>query len=341
MGGTETHACVGPKQERVVVLKLLVTVPWDATLFQNLTVRFPQIAFTTALTTREALVEVADAEVVFGDFSRDVYLAAKKLRWVQCHGAGVNKLTAIPELMAGDVQITSTKGAHAATIAEHFFGLLIGLARQFPKLQQAQQRHEWTRWSTWKETIGNQPLGLQGLTLGIVGLGNIGHAIAERARAFGMTIIAVDLRPVERPESVSALWTLDQLPELLKRADAVAVTVPGTPETTGMLGREMLQSMKSSAFLVVVSRGGVVDEQALVSMLKDGQLAGAALDVMDPEPPPPDSPLWSASNLILTPHIAGKSTNTTAAATEIFSDNLTRYLAGRPLRNLVDKELGF
>lgn len=308
---------------------------------QRITARFPEVTFTTALTTERIRAEVADAEVVFGDFSREVFLAAKKLRWVQCHGAGVNKLTAIPELLASDVQITSTKGAHAATIAEHFFGLLISLARQFPKLQQAQQRGEWVRWATWAETIGHQPVGLQGLTLGIIGLGNIGLAIAERARAFGMQIIAVDLRPLEKPAAVAALWPLAELPELLRQADAVVVTVPGTPQTDGLLDAAMLRHMKASAYLLVVSRGGVVDEAPLVAMLHDGRLAGAALDVTAPEPPPADSPLWSAPNLLLTPHIAGKSANTTAAATEIFASNLANYLAGQPLNNLVDKVLGF
>ena len=322
-------------------MKLLVTVPWDAAQLQRITARFPQVAFTTALTTETALAAAADAEVVFGDFSREIFLAAKKLRWVQCHGAGVNKLKAIPELLASNVQITSTKGAHAATIAEHFFGMLISLARQFPKLQMAQQRREWVRWSTWAETIGNQPLGLQGLTLGIVGLGNIGLAIAERARAFGMSVIAVDLRSMEKPASVSALWSSAELPELLRRSDAVVVTVPGIPQTDSLLGPEMLGHMKPSAYLIVVSRGGVVDEARLTTMLHEGRLAGAALDVTAQEPPATDNPLWSAPNLILTPHTARKSANTTAAATEIFMSNVARYLAGQPLTNLVDKVLGF
>ncbi len=322
-------------------MKLLVTVPWDAEEFRSVTSRFPHITFCSALTNAQAVAEIGDAEVVFGDFSREVFLAAKQLRWVQCHGAGVNKLVGIPELMASDVQITSTKGAHAPTIAEHFFGLLISLARQFPKLQLAQQRGEWVSWSRWAEEIGRQPIGLQGMTLGIVGLGNIGLAIAARARAFGMTVIAVDIRTLDKPDGVSELWSLDELPRLLSRSDVVAVTVPGTPQTNGMLGKEMLHHMKSGAYLIVVSRGGIVDETALVTMLQECRLAGAALDVTQPEPPPADSPLWSAPNLLLTPHIAGKSANTTAAATEILCANLTRYLAGQPLTNLVDRELGF
>lgn len=322
-------------------MKLLVTVPWDAAMLEGVRSGYPQVDFHTALATSDIIAAVQDAEIVFGDLNREAYLAARKLRWIQCHGAGVNKLAAIPELMASDVQITSTKGAHAATIAEHFFGILISLTRQLPRLYQAQLRRQWVKWEQWAETIGAAPLGLQGLTLGVIGLGNIGLAIAERARAFGMTVIAVDLRAVPKPDCVSALWMSSGLGDLLRQSDVVVVTVPGTPETNGLLGTETLGLMKPGAYLAAVSRGGIVDEAEVAAMLHDGRLAGAALDVTDIEPLPAASPLWTAPNLILTPHVAGKSANTTAAATEILRDNLARYLAGQPLRNLVDKRLGF
>ena len=322
-------------------MKLLVTVPWEEERLHATISSFPQVEFSTSSTDKEALEKIEDAEIVLGDFSREVFLAAKKLRWVQCHGAGVNKLMAIPELVASDVQITSTKGAHAPTIAEHFFGMLISLARQFPKLYEAQNRQEWVRWAKWPDIIGRRPVGLQGMTLGIVGFGNIGNAIAQRSHAFGMHNIAVDIRPLAKPDYVEELWPLTELPAVLSQADVVVITVPGTPETVGMLNADMLSSMKSGSYLVAVSRGGVVDEDALVALLKSGHLAGAALDVMAPEPPPSDSPLWMAPNLILTPHCAGKSENTVAAATEIFRENLTRYLADQPLWNVVDRELGF
>jgi phosphoglycerate dehydrogenase-like enzyme len=302
---------------------------------------FPQVEFSTALTEKEASQEIEDAEVVFGDMSREVFLAAKKLRWIQCHGAGVNKLIAIPELIESDVQLTNTRGAHASTIAEHFFGMLISLTRQLPALYQAQQRGEWLDWSEWSEKVGVQPIGLRGMTMGIIGLGNIGRAIADRAHAFEMKVIAVDIRDIPRPESVSEMWTLDNMPELLERSDVAIVTVPGTPQTAGLLGEQPLSLMKPTAYLGVVSRGGVVDEEALAGMLKTGQLAGAALDVAETEPLPKESPLWDAPNLIITPHCAGKSVGTTTTATEIFQENLGLYLAGDPLINLVDKQLGF
>ena len=193
---------------------------------------FPQVEFSTALTEEKALQEVQDVEVIFGDVSREVFLAAGNLRWIQCHGAGVNKLIAISELVESEVQLTNTRGAHAPTISEHFFGMLISLTRQLPKLYQAQQRREWIDWSEWSEKVGNRPLGLAGMTLGIIGLGNIGQAIAKRARAFEMEVIAMDIRDdLSRPECVSDLWPVENLPELFKRSDIVVITVPGTPQT--------------------------------------------------------------------------------------------------------------
>lgn len=322
-------------------MKLLLTVPWNEEHILSLKTAFPQVEFSNGLTKETVLQQIPEAEVVFGDFSREVFLAAKKLRWVQCHGAGVNKLVSIPELIESDVLVTNTRGAHAPTIAEHFFGMLIGLTRRLPQLYLAQQRREWVEWPAWPEKVGDRPIGLQGMTLGIVGLGNIGRAIAERARAFGMTVLAVDVQAGSKPEYVAELWSLEKLPELCRRSDVVVVTVPGTPQTEGLLNRDLLSLMKPTAYLSVVSRGGIIDEQALADMLQAGHLAGAALDVAAVEPLPANSPLWEAPNLILTPHCAGKSESTTAAATEIFRDNLERYLSGQPLINLVDKRLGF
>ena len=322
-------------------MKLLVTVPWNDEQLLKVKTTYPQVEFCTALTEHEALDAVRDAEVVFGDVSREVFLAANKLCWIQCHGAGVNKLIAIPELVASNVVVTNTRGAHAATIAEHFFGTLIGLTRQFPKLYLAQQHREWINWSQWSEQVGAPPISVQGLTLGIFGLGNIGRAIAARAHAFQMEIIAVDKCDVSRPDYISAFWLIDELSELLKRSDVVVVTVPGTSETFRMVGPQELKLMKPTAYLCVVSRGGIVDEDALASMLKNGRLAGAAIDVTEIEPLPAHSPLWDAPNLIITPHCAGKSEASTAAATAIFSENMGHYLANRPLTNIVDKNLGF
>ncbi len=322
-------------------MKLLITVPWDETQLLRVKQAFPSVEFTTELSEDRIQQAVEDAEVVFGDLTRNAFLKAKKVRWIQCHGAGVNKLVAIPELIESNVSITNTSGAHAPTIAEHFFGTLISLTRKLPELYVAQQREEWVNWSEWTEKIGNRPISLLGLTLGVIGFGNIGRAIAERAAAFQMKIIAVDIREFAKPPYLDELWKLENLSQLLKQADVVAVTVPGTPETAGLLNGEALSLMKPTAYLGVVSRGGVVDEHALADILVKGRLAGAALDVFKSEPLRGDSPLWKAPNLILTPHCSGKSEYTNTAATSIFMENLERYLTGNQLVNQVNKELGF
>lgn len=253
----------------------------------------------------------------------------------------MNKLVAIPELIASSVVVTNTSGAHAPTIAEHFFGGLISLTRKLPELYLAQQRREWIHWSEWSERIGSMPVGLVGMTMGVIGLGNIGRAIAERAAAFQMRVVAVDLCDVPLPAYLEEFWRVDQLPKLLEQSDVVVVTVPGTPETTNLLSKEMLSLMRPRAYLGVLSRGGIIDEEAVAVMLKEGRLAGAVLDVFLKEPLPSQSQLWDAPNLILTPHTSGKSEQTTAAATSIFIENLKNYLAGKPLRNVIKKEMGF
>jgi phosphoglycerate dehydrogenase-like enzyme len=322
-------------------MKILITVPWEQKQLLRITQSFPQLEFQVALSEDLILQAVGDVEVVFGDLSRDAFLKAKQLRWIQCHGAGVNKLVAIPELVASSLPVTNTSGAHAPTIAEHFFGGLISLTRKLPELYLAKQRREWANWSKWTDQIGRLPVSLVGMTMGIVGLGNIGRAIAERAVAFQMRVIAVDICDVPQPSYLDGLWKIDHLPELLEQSDVVVVTVPGTPETANLLSKEMLLLMKPTAYLGVVSRGGIVDEEAVAGMLIEGRLAGAVMDVFQKEPLPNQSRLWDAPNLMLTPHVSGKSEQTTAAATSIFIENLESYLAGKPLRNMIKKDLGF
>lgn len=239
----------------------------------------------------------------------------------------------ISELADSDVVVTNTRGAHAATIAEHTFGLLISLTRHLPQLLQAQSEHDWT------EQFDTPQVGLTGLTLGMVGLGNIGRA--QRGYAFDMNVIAIDAHQVPRPDFVTELRLSDGLADLLRRADVVAVTIPQTPQTVGLLGEEQLKLMESTAYLLVVSRGGIVDEDALAQMLCEGRLAGAGLDVTATEPLSEDSLLWDTPNLLLTPHCSGRSAYTCATDIAIFHENLRRYLAREPLTNLVDLKLGY
>ena len=316
-------------------MKLLIIGSWDQDRFAEAKKTFPQVEFAATSDQNEILREISDADAVFGGITREAFLAAKQLKWIQNTGAGVENLARIVELAESDVIVTNTRGAHAATIAEHTFGLLISLTRNLPQTFQAQRDHDWGI------QFDNPMVGLTGLTLGMVGLGNIGRAIAKRGRAFDMNVIAIDVHEVPKPDYVTELRLSDGLDDLLRRSDVVAVTTPRTPKTGGLLGEQQLTLMKRTSYLLVVSRGGIVDEDALARMLREGRLAGAGLDVTATEPLPEDSPLWDTPNLLLTPHCSGRSAFTSANVMAIFHDNLRRYLAGEPLTNLVDLKLGY
>lgn len=302
--------------------------------FAALRTAFPEVEFTPVANPPQEIAAAVDADAAIGRLSLDAFRAAKKLRWIQSYGAGVEWLGSMPEVVASDVTVTNTRGAHAATIADHTFGMLIYLTRNLGMIAEAQKQKRWAR------PIPNQR-GLAGLTLGVIGLGNIGSAIAQRAHGHDMKVIAVDANDVPRADYIERFWLLDGLAELLRAADVVAVAAPLTAQSRGMLGEAQLALLKPTAYLVVVSRGGIVDQHALAAMLREGRLAGAGLDVTQPEPLPADSELWDTPNLVLTPHCSGSSAQTTANVNAIIRENIARFIAGRPLMNLVDKARGY
>lgn len=317
-------------------MKLLITTHWVQDFLKDWEKDFPTVEFVGGTTPEAILAAAADAEVAFGPVNEELFHAAKKLRWIQSGSAGVEWLVHAPSLRESDVQVTNTRGAHATTIAEHTFGMLVFLARRFDELYEAQKRHEWIRGQ------GGAPrVGLAGRTMGIIGLGQLGRAIAKRAHAFEMEVIAVDLHEVSKPDYVSEVRRLDGLADLMKRSDVVVVATPITEETRGMIGPDLLRMMQPTAFLLVISRGGIIDEPTLVDMLRTGQLAGAGLDVTAVEPLPADNPLWDCPNILITPHNSPSSSQTHYNVMAIMKDNLRRYLAGQPLTNLVDKKLGY
>ncbi len=317
-------------------MKLLVTTNYMNLQAQELSVEFPSVEFILAPTLPEQIAAAGDVEIMVGPVGQELFLAAPKLRWIQSGSAGVEWMRNAPALIESDVTVTNMKGAHASTIAEHTFGMLVFLARKFATLYEKQKQHEWIPFGR-----GIEYYGLAGMTMGIVGLGQIGRAIAKRAHAFDMNVIAVDLHQVEKPETVSELGRLDALPDLMRRSDAVAIAIPITAETRAMISAELLQSMKSSAYLLVMSRGGIVHEPTLIQMLHEGKLAGAGLDVTEVEPLPKDNPLWDAPNVIITPHCSPTSAQTEGNTRSILRENLARYVAGQPLVNVVDKKLGY
>jgi phosphoglycerate dehydrogenase-like enzyme len=298
---------------------------------------YPEVEWSHC-TDRNKLAEaLSDAEVFFGWLGRDEFLAAKRLRWIQSPSSGVDYYCMIPELVESDVLLTSARGTHGACLAESALAMILAFTRGIVGGICEQRKRHWAN-----RELRPGVVELTGMTLGIVGLGVVGRALAERAKAFGMRIIAVDKFASMKPDYVERVDGLDGLKGMLHESDFVVVTVPRTPETIGMLGTPELAQMKPSAILIGISRGRIIDEEALRQALIKGTIAAAGLDVVAQEPLPEESPLWELENLIITPHIAGGSQHESGYIREIFTDNLGRFLRGElPLRNQVDKQRGF
>jgi D-2-hydroxyacid dehydrogenase (NADP+) len=298
---------------------------------------YPEVEFVHCVDVEAMPEAIADADIYIGWLNRDIYLAAKQLKWIQSPSSGINYYLAIPELVESNVLLTSARGTHGACLAESAMGMILAFTRGIRDSVFSQQQHSWAL-----RAIRPKLVELTGSTLGIIGFGVVGRAIAKRAQAFDLRILAVDLYPGDQPDYVGALWGLDRLKDLLRESDYVVVTVPYTPQTGGMLGAEQLALMKPSAMLVGISRGGIIDQEALERALREGRLAAAALDVTKPEPLPEDSELWDLENLLITPHIAGGTQFEAQHVLDIFRENLRRFLDGDlPLRNQIDKERGF
>ena len=293
----------------------------------------------------EESVEVLYTSYLPADLGR-----ASKLKWVQMHIAGVDNLLDHP-IMKSDILLTTASGIHAATIAEYVFASILSFNRWLPRMLYYQSRREWPR-GRWKLFARPE---LRGSTLGIIGYGSIGREVGRIGRCFGMRVVATK-RSVSQMRDIgyAAQGTGDRegalldeafpperLPEMLSLCDYMVVAVPLTPETRKLIGEAELRAMKPSAYLVNISRGGTVDEAALIRALQKGWIAGAGLDVFEEEPLPSDSPFYDLENVILSPHVAGFTLRYDERASDLFAENLRRYLAGVPLLNLVDKAKGY
>ncbi|MCU0502129.1 MAG: D-2-hydroxyacid dehydrogenase [Anaerolineae bacterium] len=296
----------------------------------------PTIDFVHCADRGAVAAAIADADVYMGHLSREVFLAARKLQWVQSPSSGVNYFLAIPELKDGPVILTGARGTHAASVAESAMAMILAITRGIVDSVQAQPQHKWVG------SVRQKLLELTDLKLGIIGLGAIGKALAKRAYAFDMHVTAVDMFPTNKPDYVHELWGLDRQDELLADSDIVVVTIPWTAEVQGMIGAEQIALMKPSAMLVGISRGGIIDQKALAAALREKRIASAALDVFEPEPLPADSELWDIENLLIAPHIAGGTQYEGKYLLEIFGENLAKFVVGEfPLRNQINKQLGF
>lgn len=281
----------------------------------------------------EVLEAMPDVDVVFGAFTRDMFERGKRLRWVQLMSAGADNLM-FPAFVESDVVLTSAKGLVGTHLADHAMALLLGLTRG---IAHAVRKPSWDQ----RMPIRRISWELNGRTMGIVGLGGTGRELAVRAHGFGMKIIAVDPEPVESPDVVEQVWTMNRFHELLAESDVVAICAPSTDETRGMFDREAFREMRRHALLINVTRGDIMDEDALMEALEQGQIGGAGLDVTPYEPLPDDHLLWSLDNVMVTPHTAGGSPDRLDRSVDLFCGNLERFLAGEPLLNVIDKQKGY
>jgi phosphoglycerate dehydrogenase-like enzyme len=286
---------------------------------------------------KEFVAMLKEAEVLY-DFPRGhvrgLTEVAPRLRWVQGSMAGAGEVAKKAGLLHTDVVVTTASGVYSGPLAEFVVMAMLQHAKELDRLRRDKDEKIWRQTSTGT---------LEGKTLCIVGMGNIGRAIAERARPFGMHILGVKRAVREKDpawDHADELYPTDRLRDALGEADYVAVTLPGTPETLHLVDAEAIKSMKPGAYFANVGRGTVVDEEALVEALKGGHLSGAALDVFEVEPLPENSPLWELENVIVSPHSTDMvPTLINVRQTDLFCENLRRYLAGEPLVNVLDKRL--
>lgn len=259
-------------------------------------------------------------------------LDAKRLKWIQSSAAGLDHCLVPGVIEADDIIVSSASGLFAPQVAEQTFSLLFGMLRRSPIFFAARKQRDFTR----------QPTDdLRGKTVGIVGFGGNGRAIARMLAVWDVRLVATDYYPVDRPNHVDELWPADELDKLLAVSDIVILTLPLNATTRGMFDSGVLGKMKRGSYLVNVARGAVVVEDALVAALESQRLAGAALDVTEVEPLPPSSPLWDDSRVVISPHIGAQSFRRVSDTIDLICLNLPRYFAGEKPFNIVDKRLGF
>lgn len=274
------------------------------------------------------------AQVILGNVPAAMLHGSPALEWLQTNSAGVEPYIQ-PGVLAGDTLLTNATGAYGLAIAEHMLGMLLELFKKLELYRDAQKSGAWQSQGAVKAVYGSTVL--------VLGMGDIGGEFAARCKALGAKVIGVRRSPRPCPEYADEVHLLEDLDSLLPQADVVAITLPGTDATRGLMSRERLAKMKEGAVLLNVGRGFIVDTEALCDALERGHLSGAGVDVTDPEPLPPTHRLWNIPTAVVTPHISGfyHLRETHERIVDIFLENLRHFQAGEPLRNLVDFATGY
>ncbi len=280
--------------------------------------------------------ELLDADALIGGAPLEAMQAAKHLKWLQVGSAGVERYLHLagPWLRDSDIILTNAKIIQGPEIADHAMALLLYLTRDLAFAQQMKNSEVWSQRDF-------QAVELRGKTAVVIGVGGIGTQIAARANAFGMTVIGVDPKDIPFMPFLSRVVPPDRLDEVLPEADVVFVSAPHTPQSENMMGPKQFELMKQGSYFIAVSRGHVYSMDGLVHALDSRKLAGAGVDVTNPEPLPKGHPLWKFPNVVITPHVATRSDNVNRRRMDLFKDNLHQFVNGEPLRNVVDKQKGY
>jgi len=280
--------------------------------------------------------EIAAADATIGVCSAEVLAQAKQLQWIQWPAAGVDRCVQQPALHERHLLLTNLQRTMGPSMAEHVLGMMLALSRHFEYFMKQQQEAHWAR-----EDATPQLADLDGKSVLVVGLGGIGTEVARRAHALGMRVVATRASGHNGPDFVSYVGLPDELLKLARDADFVVNCAPLTAETTGIFNREFFETLKPGAYFISVGRGRSTVTADLIAALKGGRLAGAGLDVVDPEPLPADSPLWHLPNVIITPHVSADTSVSQEQRNLVMVENLRRYAAGEPMLSVVDIERGY
>lgn len=297
----------------------------------------PGVTLVAAPDRAAAVREAADADVLIGECVAEVIEAGPRIRWVQRMYAGVERCVAIPAFAGRGIVLTNMQKVAGSVMAEHVLAFMFGLTRGFAEYVPAQAKGEWADEAVPESRMWE----VKGRTMLVVGLGGIGTEVAKRAHALGMTVIATRNSGTEGPDYVAEVGLADRLLPFAARADVIVSTLPLTAETKGLMNKAFFDAAKRGALFINVGRGGTVVTGDLVAALADGRLGGAGLDVTDPEPLPPDHPLWRAPNVIITPHVAAMLEGNEVPRWILARENLRRYVAGDKLLSEVDVKKGY
>jgi phosphoglycerate dehydrogenase-like enzyme len=317
---------------------VFLTGRMDAEERGGLAARAPNVRVLSGLSAEEALARAGEVHGADARYATPEFLAAaRELCWLQSMSAGVERYVGLEDLAERpEVVLTNMAGVHGPAIADHVFALLLALTRDLRGVLDS------ARGSSWEVAAGPiAPGTLEGRTLYVAGLGGIGNEVARRGHGFGMRVLATQRTPDTRPAWVDELGSPDDHGRFLERADVVAICLPLTEATRGLFDERAFESMRPGAILINVGRGAIVDTDALVAALESGRLAGAGLDVTDPEPLPPDHPLWDLPQVVITPHDASRAELTGARHWALLCENVRRFGAGEPLLNVVDRTAGY